>query len=246
MESLTNVTFKEIKIGDKATVTRRLSKTEVEALALVGGDVDAFQLAEGQPPGSNTVRTEAVGAEALLSGLLNRKLPGPGTSIAAQDLQFQGSVQTGDELVATVIARQKRAKGGLVVFDCSVKSNGHHLVTGTITVRAPEQRLHYADFATPQVILRRTDKYAKLLRDCKALPPVTCVIAYPCDHDSLLGPIEAAKLGLIDPILVGPAEKIRAVAEAAGVDLSPYRIVPTEHSHAAAEKAVALIRAGEG
>jgi len=66
MESLTNVTFKEIKIGDKATVTRRLSKTEVEALALVGGDVDAFQLAEGQPPGSNTVRTEAVGAEALL------------------------------------------------------------------------------------------------------------------------------------------------------------------------------------
>jgi phosphotransacetylase len=96
------------------------------------------------------------------------------------------------------------------------------------------------------VILRRTDKYSELLKKCQRLSPVTCVVAYPCDHDSLLGPIEAAKLGLIDPILVGPEDKIRAVAKAEGVDLSPYRIVPTEHSHAAAEKAVALVRAGEG
>ena len=146
MESLTNVTFSEIKVGDTASVTRRLSKAEVEALALVGGDVDAFHIAEGEQPPPGEVRTEAVGAEALLSGLVNRKLPGPGTSIAAQDLHFEGSVQTGDELIATVTARQKRAKGGLVVFDCSVRSDGRQLVTGTITVRAPERRLHYADW----------------------------------------------------------------------------------------------------
>jgi phosphotransacetylase len=246
MESLTNVTFDEIKIGATASVTRRLSGTEVEALALVGGDVDAFHIAEGEKPRPGEVRTEAVGAEALLSSLLNRKLPGPGTTIAAQDLQFKGSVQTGDELVATVTARQKRAKGGLVVFDCSVKSDGRELVSGTVTVKAPERRLRYADVATPQVILRRTDKYANLLKACEAVPPVTCVVAYPCDRDSLLGPVEAAKLGLIDPILVGPEDKIRAVAKAEKVDLSPYRLVPTEHSHASAEKAVALVRAGEG
>lgn len=246
MESLTNVTFDKIKIGDKASVTRRLSKMEVEALALVGGDIDAFHIAAGKPSQPDQIRTEAVGAEALISGLLNRKLPGPGTSIAAQDLQFHGNVQTGDELVATVVARQKRPKGSLVVFDCSVRSNGHELITGTVTVRAPEKSLTYADVATPQVILRRTDKFAELLKKCGPLPPVKCVVAHPCDHDSLLGPIEAAKLGLIDPILVGPEDKIRAVAKAEGVDLSPYRIVPTEHSHASAEKAVALVRAGEG
>jgi phosphate acetyltransferase len=245
-ESLTNVTFKEIKVGDTASVVRRLSKTEVEALALVGGDVDAFQIAEGEQLRPGDVQTEAVGAEALLSGLLNRKLPGPGTTITAQDLQFDGSVQTGDELVATVTARQKHSKGGLVVFDCDVRSNGRKLVTGTVTVRAPQHRLHYAEVATPQVILRRTDKYAKLLKDCESLPPVACVVAHPCDHDSLLGPVEAAKLKLIEPILVGPEDKIRAVAEAEGIDLSPYRIIPTEHSHASAEKAVALVRAGEG
>jgi phosphotransacetylase len=246
MESLSNVTFDEIKIGDTASVTRRLSKTEVEALALVGGDVDAFHIADGQRTPVTEVRTEAVGAEALLSGLLNRKLPGPGTTIAAQDLHFEGSVQTGDEVVATVTARQKREKGGLVVFDCQVKADGRELVTGTVTVRAPERRLNYTNIATPQVILRRTDKYAELLKRCEKLPPVTCVIAHPCDRDSLLGPIEAAKLGLIIPVLVGPEAKIRALAEAEGVDLSSCKLVPTEHSHASAEKAVALVRAGEG
>ena len=53
MESLTNVTFDEIKVGDTATVKRRLSKTEVEALALVGGDVDAFQSSEQARQGRN-------------------------------------------------------------------------------------------------------------------------------------------------------------------------------------------------
>src|SRR3982751_6090758 len=118
MESLTNVTFDEIKIGDSATVKRRLSKTEVEALALAGGDVDAFQIAHGKQ-NSDSVRTEAVGAEALLSGLLNRRLPGPGTSIAAQDLHFEGNIQTGDELVATVTAPPTKDPGGrqvLLVF----------------------------------------------------------------------------------------------------------------------------------
>src|SRR5262249_37378958 len=171
------------------------NKTEVEALALVGGDVDAFQITGGRNSPQQEPRTEAVGAEALLSGLLNRKLPGPGTSITAQDLHFEGSVQTGDELVATVRARKKQAKGTIVVFDCLVKSDGRDLITGTVTVRAPDRRLTYSEVATPKIILRRTDKYAKLLKDCEKLPPVTCVIAHPCDHDSLLGPIEAAKLG---------------------------------------------------
>jgi len=97
-----------------------------------------------------------------------------------------------------------------------------------------------------QVNVRRNDKYEELLVKCQRLPPATCVVAHPCDHDSLVGPVEAAKLGLIDPILVGPEDKIRAVADAEGIDLGPYRLVPTLHSHDSAQKAVALIRAGEG
>jgi phosphotransacetylase len=60
-----------------------------------------------------------------------------------------------------------------------------------------------------------------------------------------MGAIESAKRGLIVPVLVGPEAKIRAVAAEANVDLTPYRIVGTPHSHAAAERAVAMARAGE-
>ena len=94
MESLTNVTFDEIRVGDTANVSRRLSAFEVEALALVGGNVDAFHVADGQWSPAAPMQAESVGVEALLSGLLNRKLPGPGTSIAAQNLRVEGRVES--------------------------------------------------------------------------------------------------------------------------------------------------------
>jgi phosphate acetyltransferase len=74
---------------------------------------------------------------------------------------------------------------------------------------------------------------------------VVFAVVHPCDRDSLLGPLEAARRGLIEPVLVGPEAKIRAVAQAAGADLAGLRIVNTEHSHEAADKAVAMARAGE-
>ena len=143
------------------------------------------------------MHTEAVGAEALLSGLLNRKLPGPGTSIAAQDLHFEGSVQTGDELTATVTAREKKPKG-LVVFDCRVKTDGRELVTGTVTVRAPDHRLDLRGLRDPAGDSAKNRQICRVAQTCEKLPAVKCVVAHPCDRDSLLGPIEAAKLGLIE------------------------------------------------
>ncbi len=245
MESLTNVTFDQIRVGDTAKVSRKLSTFEVEALALVGGNVDSFHIADGQWSPDLSMRAESVGVEALVSALLNRKLPGPGSFIAAQDLRFEGCVEAGDEVVASATVREKRPENRLVIFECDVRCKDRKLVTGTVTVRAPERHLRYSDVATPEVILRRTDNFARLLKRCEGLPPVKCAVVHPCDPDSLLGPIEAAQRGLIEPVLVGPEEKIRAVAKAEGVDLSPYRLASTEHSHASAEKAVAMARAGE-
>lgn len=70
-------------------------------------------------------------------------------------------------------------------------------------------------------------------------------VVHPVDHNSLGGAIEAAEQGLIEPLLVGPAHKILAAAEVEGIDLSPYRIVSTEHSHMAAERACELVLNGE-
>jgi phosphate acetyltransferase/phosphate butyryltransferase len=74
---------------------------------------------------------------------------------------------------------------------------------------------------------------------------VPTAVVHPVDAVSLLGAVEAAREGLITPVLVGPEAKIRQAAELANVDLAPYRIVPTPHSHAAADAAMALARSGE-
>jgi phosphate acetyltransferase len=89
-----------------------------------------------------------------------------------------------------------------------------------------------------------TGKYERLLERCKALAPIPTAVAHPCEATALSGAVDAAKLGLITPILVGPAEKIKAIAANAQIDLSGLEIVDTPHSKASAAKAVELVREG--
>jgi len=89
-------------------------------------------------------------------------------------------------------------------------------------------------------------KYERLIAYAKQVPPATTAVAHPCDETSLRGAIEAAELGIIVPILVGPAAKISAVAQQHGINISRFEIVDAPHSDAAAAKAVALIRESKG
>ena len=89
------------------------------------------------------------------------------------------------------------------------------------------------------------EKFQRLIEFCRTLEPVPTAVAHPCDRSSLEGAIEAAKLGLIAPILVGPRAKMEAVAAECGLDLSGCRVVDVPHSHAAAAAAVQLVREGQ-
>ena len=89
------------------------------------------------------------------------------------------------------------------------------------------------------------EKYKRLIDAAKALQPVTTAVVHPCDESSLSGAVDAAKLGLIRPILVGPKAKIQAVAAKLKLDIAGYEIVDAPHSHGAAAKAVELVRAGK-
>lgn len=91
---------------------------------------------------------------------------------------------------------------------------------------------------------REHEKYERLIAIAQTLPAVSAAVAHPCDESSLSGAMEAAEAGLIKPILVGPAEKIRAVASKLGLSLDGIELVDVPHSHAAAAKAVELVRAG--
>ncbi|PVE20758.1 phosphate acetyltransferase [Microvirga sp. KLBC 81] len=98
---------------------------------------------------------------------------------------------------------------------------------------------------TSQQGQRRHDKYDRLVATAQSLPKLKVAVVHPCDQASLGAVFEAAELGLIDPILVGPQTKIMATAQALGKDVSQMRVVNAPHSHAAAEKAVELVKAGE-
>lgn len=89
-------------------------------------------------------------------------------------------------------------------------------------------------------------KYDRLIAKARACKPAVMVVAHPCDETSLRGALEAKEAGLIVPILVGPEAKIRALATAHGLDLAGVEIVDAPHSHAAAAKAVELVREGCG
>ncbi|MGE5565756.1 MAG: bifunctional enoyl-CoA hydratase/phosphate acetyltransferase [Parcubacteria group bacterium] len=84
-----------------------------------------------------------------------------------------------------------------------------------------------------------------LIARAKQLPKLTAAIAHPCDAASIEGAAEVAKLGFIEPVLVGPEAKVRAAAQAAKADISGFRLVATPHSHASAAQAVAMVRSGE-
>jgi phosphotransacetylase/acyl dehydratase len=244
MNDYTNRTYDEIELGASASASRTLTATDVEALALAAGDVDGFHV-EGGDRGDR-LAAQGAAAIAIVSGLLNRRLPGPGSAIVGSNFRYAGACRVGDTLTATVTATRKDDAASRIDFACRcVNQRDEVLVDGIATVAAPTRRIAYSNVATPEMILRRNDGFSKLFEQGASYPPVTCAVVHPCDAGSLMGALEASRRGLIDPVLVGPEAKIRAVARAEGADLAPYRIVPVEHSHAAAAMAVEMARSGE-
>jgi phosphate acetyltransferase len=90
----------------------------------------------------------------------------------------------------------------------------------------------------------RHSKYERLVEAARKLPRVVTAVAHPCDEVSLESAVEAARLGIVTPILCGPQAKVRAAAEKANLDIAAFELIDAEHSHAAAAAAVEQVRAG--
>ena len=88
------------------------------------------------------------------------------------------------------------------------------------------------------------EKYRSLIAAAQRQAKIKVAVAHPCDDVSLRGAVEAFKLGLIEPILVAPPERLAKAAGDAGVDIGGFEIVPSAHSHDSAVKAVGLVTAG--
>lgn len=89
------------------------------------------------------------------------------------------------------------------------------------------------------------EKYERLIAATKGLPALATAVAHPCDETSLRGVLDAAEAGIIAPILVGPHERVRSLANSLNLDIEDIEVIDVPHSVAAAEKAVELVRTGK-
>jgi phosphate acetyltransferase len=244
MAAVSNVPFDEIVLGQPLEVSRTLSAADIEGLAFASGDLDAFQ-GEGDGLAAICGPTEAAGAETFIAHLINRRLPGPGSTILEQRFTFGCPLKVGDRVTAKIVAVAK-SDADRVRFECRVTNQDDELIlSGEALVQAPTRRITHGDLSTTELIFRRTDDFARLLKRCEGIAAVRTAVVHPCDRDSLAGAIAAARKGLIEPVLVGPEARIRKVAAAEGIDLAGIALVGVEHSVAAAERAVKMARDGE-
>lgn len=243
-----NRTFDEITLGETASVTRTLTQEDIQLFALVSGDVNPAHLDADYAATDMFRRVIAHGmwGGGLISAVLGTELPGPGAIYLSQSLRFARPVGLGDTITTTVTVLEKRPEHQVVVLDCRcVNQDGKDVITGQAEVKAPTEKICRARIALPEVRLSAHDGYRALMEKTATAAPVTTAVAHPCSAAAILAVVEAAEASLIAPILVGPEARIRAAAAEAGQDISAFRIVPADHSHDAAAKAVALVRAGE-
>jgi phosphotransacetylase/acyl dehydratase len=247
-EFIENRVFDAIALGDSASLVRTLTRDDIALFAIVSGDVNPAHLdpSYAQTDLFHRIIAHGMWGGGLISAVLGTKLPGPGTIYLSQDLHFRAPVGIGDTITATVTVREKRPDKHIVVLDCvCTNQDGRQVITGTAEVKAPDAMLRLPRAVLPEVQLQRHERFQPLIDRARTLPALSVAVAHPCDAVTLAAVVELAATGMVVPILVGPTAKIQAAAASGGINLAGLRIVDVPHSHAAAARAVELVRDGE-
>jgi len=248
-ELVENTTYDELSIGQSATLNRTLTLNDVRAFAAVSGDTNPAHL---DPAYANQTLFHGVIGHGmwggtLISAVLGTQFPGPGTIYLHQDLDFTKPVRIGDTLRVTVTVAAKDDLKKRVELQCEV-SNQHDEVVlrGMARVIAPTQKVKRPKISVPQIqLFDPIERLNTLLSLADSLEALRCAVVHPCDPESLAGALDAAQRGLIVPVLVGPAGKIRSAAITGNLSLDGIELIDAPHSHAAAEQAAQMAARGE-
>jgi phosphotransacetylase/acyl dehydratase len=249
MDRIENRIFDEIKTGDTARLVRTLTFKDIELFAIVSGDVNPAHVDPvfAKDDMFHAIIAHGMWGGALISTVLGTELPGPGTIYLDQQLRFHRPVKLGDTVTVVVTVIEKIMQGNRLILDCTVSNqHGEVAISGKAEVIAPVDKISRKRIILPEVALREKGHgYRRLIAMTRGMAPLRTTVVHPVDTVSLIGAIEAAREGLIVPVLIGPEMKIRAAAHQAGIDLSTFETVYVEHSNAAAEMAVSMARAGK-
>ncbi|WP_291010270.1 bifunctional enoyl-CoA hydratase/phosphate acetyltransferase [Hydrogenophaga sp.] len=248
-EWIENLTFDELSIGQSGQLVRKLKPSDIEAFAAVSGDVNPAHLNADYANASmfHGLIAHGMWGGALISALLGTQFPGPGTIYLEQVLHFSKPVRIGDTLTVLATVSAKDAEKNRIELDCQVlNQRGERVLHGLARVIAPTQKVRLPRMHAPQIgLFDPLARFRELLALGDGLPPVRCAVVHPCDADSLKGVLDATRHGVIEPLLVGPEFRLRAIAEEIGMDLQGITMIPAAHSHDAAEQAVALAVQGQ-
>jgi phosphate acetyltransferase len=243
-EWLDNYPYDVILVGQAARMVRTLTLADIQAFAAVSGDTNPAHL---DPEYANATLFHGVIGHgmwggALISTMLGTVFPGPGTIYLEQNLHFSRPVRIGDTLNVTVTCTAKQEDKKTVDLDCLlVNQHGERVLYGVARVMAPTQKLRLPRIHAAHISLFDPEqRHANLLALGAHLAPVRCGVVHPCDADSLQGAMDAHHADLIQAVLIAPEQKLRAVAEEAGIDLTGIEVIDVAHSHAAAELAAQM------
>jgi phosphate acetyltransferase/phosphate butyryltransferase len=246
VDRIENRTFDELQVGDTAGIARTLTYKDIELFAIMSGDVNPAHVDEefAKSDMFHQIIAHGMWGGALISTVLGTQLPGPGAIYLGQSLKFRRPVCLGDTITVTVRVAEKIAEKKRVTLDCqATNQKGEVVISGTAEVIAPIEKISRERVTLPEVkLLERGRHYRRLMDATRGRAPIRMAVVHPVDAAALLGVIEAAKAQLIVPVLVGPETRIRAAAQQAHLDLSPYEIVNAEHRNAAAALAVTMAR----
>ena len=249
VEFLENHPIGEIRVGDGASLTRAVTNRDLQLFAAVSGEVIPAHL-DTQYARSRSFQpiiAHGMLGGSLISIVLGTRYPGPGAIYLDQTLRFLKPVRVGDTLTVTVtVSSVEPATRRVKLATRCVDQRGEVVIDGEADVLAPAEklRIHRADLPEP-LLADKNLRYEQLLAMAKRYPAIRMGVVHPCSREALDGALAAARLGLIEPVLIGPQAKIRGLAETEGFALDGIALVDAPHSHAAAARGVELARAGE-
>jgi phosphate butyryltransferase len=245
-KSVRNKTWAELQVGDHATLERVCSAQDLLLFAHVSGNTNPLMLPaiEGAPKEPQEPIAPSMWVGSLISAVLGNILPGTGTLYRSQTLEFLRRVHVGEKLSVTVTCRAKREEP-VAEFETVVRdAEGHSVCQGEAIVEAPRESVETPMRELPTLIVDQIDHFAPLVALAAQLPPLKTVIVCPEDHNSLAGAVLSFEQGLIEPILIGDPTRIAEAAAKLGADISGWKLVPVSEHHAAAARAVAMVREG--
>ncbi|MBA3661405.1 MAG: bifunctional enoyl-CoA hydratase/phosphate acetyltransferase [Gammaproteobacteria bacterium] len=249
MEYLENRTFDEIQVGDTASLTRTLTENDIQVFAIMSGDINPAHVDAEYAKSEmfHQIIGHGMWAGALISTVLGTQLPGPGTIYISQTIRFKKPVLIGDTITVEVIITEKIPEKKRVILACTCRNqNDQNVVEGQAEVIAPTKKIRRPKALLPHLTLRRPySLFEPFLDRAKAIGPLRAGVVYPVHPKIIAAVSDAKERGLIEPVLIGPRDRIYAAAKEAKINIGGFALIETEHCHAAIVRGVQLARDGD-